>query len=182
MRGVTRARGARGVIEATRGKGRLLLGLIQVQRRCRRLYDDEEHLRDSASLQFPRCADVAPVHRVASCACPHDATRYLPHSCAYTTRNGDDVTREHACVCVCVCFSCATSHGCMGPICIWTRARGDASSIISPGITPRVLEERPRVFPASIPRADLMARSSERKRNMRDDIIKEPCRSTVPAL
>lgn len=56
-----------GVSQSGHGEGPRVAGLcssldlIQVQRRCRRLYDDEEHLGDPASPQFPRCADVAPV-------------------------------------------------------------------------------------------------------------------------
>jgi len=92
------------------------MGLIQVQRQCRRLYDDEEHLGDRRARNF------LVVHRRRTCT---PLCMRVQH------------THKRVCINGIVCaYRRATGHGCMGPICIWTRTHGDASSIISLGITP----------------------------------------------
>lgn len=104
------------------------LGLIQVQRRCRRLYDDEEHLGDRRDCNF----------HVAQTS--HLYTAPPLYACTYV----------YIYVCVQAATSCARSGAppVRGPICIWTRARGDASSIISLGIIPSTRGTPTHVFPA----------------------------------
>ncbi|TGZ48008.1 hypothetical protein DBV15_05759 [Temnothorax longispinosus] len=139
-----RARGAGEGKGADIGKGEM--GLIQVQRQCRRLYDDEEHLRDRRACNFL----VAHRHRTCTPLCMR--VRHT-HKRACIRGNG-----------VVCAFRRATGHGCMGPICIWTRTRGDASSIISLGITPSSRGTFSRVS-SEYSVCGSVAPLSERKRN-----------------
>lgn len=93
-----RARGNAGIIEGTPAKGRVVcsrLGLIQVQRRCRRLYDDKEHLGDRRARNF-LVAQTSHLYTVVAphaCLHAHDA-RYTHHTCVYAT----SVKRRRVCV------------------------------------------------------------------------------------
>lgn len=92
------------------------LGLIQVQRRCRRLYDDEEHLGDRRACNFLVAqtshlyTDLYSSPRVQHVDThTHTHIAYSRTNLRTQTRREDRVHRV---------YSDTTSHGCMGPICI----------------------------------------------------------------
>lgn len=152
------------------------LGLIQVQRQYRRLYDDEEHLGDRRARNFLVAQTSHLYTDLYSGPCvQHTHT----HTCTYTYICTHIYTP--ACVqiyvhverVVCTVRSDTTSHGCMGPICIWTRARGDASSIISLGITPPSTRGSPSYVSSEFSARGLIDRPTSKK-NSRSEIIKEP--------
>lgn len=78
----------------------------------RRLYDDEEHLGDTGE------SAISSLRGRRTCTLP---TPFRARPRVFATRH--------------------QSRCCMGPICIWTWASGDASSIISLGIIPAQVDE-----------------------------------------
>lgn len=108
-----------------RASGRVVfegLALIQVQWQWRRLYDDEEHLGDREACNFARstrrtCTAAAPCTPTFHACTDLSSSAILRHSTSRTT---------------------TPPRGSKGPICIRTWNRGDASSIISLGISHRL--------------------------------------------
>lgn len=133
--------------KSTWGTGKPAISSLRRRRTCTALY---------AGPRAPRTHAHTQPHRYA-----HDRER--EHA-----RVGRVGRRAVVVVAVSRAFQRATSHGCMGPICIWTRARGDASSIISLGITPSTRGTQPSRVASEYSARGFNSSLFERERKTRD--------------